>query len=92
MKKFIEKIDENSIYTKVYHFIREEFAVNEVFDRMIARERYYAKHLEDKETIRQFDTHYYRAIESLLQEGKIRRFSHTRRKGKLYCTTTRNRR
>lgn len=96
MKNFIEKIDENSIYTKVYRFIQEEFTANDVFDRMTVLERYRVKTTEDKETIRQtirqFDTHYYRVIQSLLQEGKIRRFSHTRRNGKLYYTTTRNRR
>ena len=92
MKNFVEKIDENSNYTKVYRFIQEEFTANDVFDRMTAVERYRTKKPEDKETIFEFDIHYDRVTQALLQEGKIRRFSHTRRKGTLYYTTVRKRR
>ncbi len=70
MKNFVEKIDENSNYIKVYRFIQERFAFNEIIDEMTVWHRYYSNtkdHLNGE-----FSAHYRRAIRSLLQEGKIR--------------------
>lgn len=71
MSDFIEKVDENSNYTKVYRFIQEEFALNEVIDRMTVWERYFSRTNDSMNG--EFRTHYERAIYSLLEENKIRR-------------------
>ncbi len=76
MQNFIEKIDEDSDYTKVYDFIQKEFTLNEIFDERMVRARYCDRKKSSMDG-RIFHANYRRAIMSLLQGDRIRQFPDT---------------
>ena len=70
-KDFISKADGN--YERLYHFVRDEFANNEVIDYMTIWHRYFSKTKDHMNG--EYHTHYRKVIDTLLSEGRIRRCS-----------------
>ena len=71
---FSETIKEDKNYTKLYNFIINNYAENEVFSKLDVIRRYVRKHPGDNLN-GEFEYHYREIVKSLLMDGRIRRLA-----------------
>ena len=68
----VERIDENSSYTKLLTLIREMYSTNDVISMKCMMDEY-EKRYQENITKQKFTTLFYRVIQTLLMDGEIKK-------------------